>query len=86
MSASIASPASTMEVDLQTNDLAAAQISRNLKTMCTLDAIHMLNRLAPRSAITNHHWVQFVSTMQERIAQVSGPLQRRQSSLDQSST
>ena len=65
-SASVASPAPTMEVDPQTDNLAAAQISRNLKTTCTLDAIRMLNRLAPGSAITDYHLAQFVRTMQER--------------------
>ena len=30
------------------------------------DAIRMLNRLAPGSAITDYHLAQFVRTMQER--------------------
>ena len=42
-SASVASPAPAMEVDPSTDDLAATQISRNLKTTCTLDAIRTLN-------------------------------------------
>ena len=33
--ASVASPASVMEVDLQTDNLAVAQISGKLKTTCT---------------------------------------------------
>ena len=41
----------------------------------TQDNMHM-NRLVPRSAITDHHRAQYVRAMQERIAQVSGPLQR----------
>ena len=77
-SASVASPAPAMEVDPQTDDLAAAQISGNLKSACSLDAIRTLNGLAPGSAITDYHRTQFVRAMQAQIAQVSSPLQRRQ--------
>ena len=43
----VASPAFTMELDLQTFDLAVAQISGDLKTMCTTDVIRAMNGLAP---------------------------------------
>ena len=77
-SAAAAHHASVMDVDPPIDEIAAAQTRDIAGQACTSDAIQTLNELAPGSAITNAHRTVWVNTLKEQMAQLTGPIQRRQ--------
>ena len=76
--AAAARQAPAMEVDPPIDEIAAAQVRDFAGQACTSSAIRTMNGLAPGSAITNAHWNVFAHTIKGQLAQISGPIQRRQ--------